>query len=91
MAKKQYLTIQQYTVLVVCFGLFLYGLQHMCGCVRIFWAGCEFDQVKDISAQQGAPEHSPANPSIAAFAILSKFNFFICDEISQFKADNITQ
>lgn len=63
----------------------------MCGCVCIFWAECELDQIKYISAQQGAPKHSPTNPSIAAFAILSKFNFFLCDKISQFKADNISQ
>jgi len=90
MAKEHHLTIQQYIVLVVCFRLF-YTDSDICVGVCIFWAECELDQIKYISTQQGAPKHSPANPSIAAFAILSKFNFFLCDKISQFEVDNILQ
>lgn len=90
MAKEHHLTIHQCIVLVVCSRVF-YGDAGTCVSAWIFWAECELDQIKYISAQQGAPKHSPTNPSIVAFAILSKFNFSLCDKISQFKVDNISQ
>lgn len=90
MAKEHYSAIQQYIVLVVCLRLF-YMDSDICLGVCIFWAECELDHIKYISGQRGAPKHSPTNPSIPAFAILSKFNFFLCDKISQFKVDNISQ
>lgn len=90
MAKEHRLTIRQYIVLVVCFRLF-YMDSDICVGVCIFWVECELDQTKYISTQQGAPKHSPTNPSVVAFAILSKFNFFLCDKIRWFKVDNISQ